>query len=58
LDLWFAPPSNAYLTSFDLTKPKKYFPLKLMIYDKCLLVQAEDYAQAEGLFDSKYAYFF
>jgi hypothetical protein len=57
LDLGFAPPSNAYLTSFDLTKPEKYYPLKVMICDKCWLVQTEDYAQAEELFDSEYAYF-
>jgi len=57
LDLGFAPPSNAYLTRDDLTKPEKYYPLKVMVCDQCWLVQTEDYAQADELFDSEYAYF-
>ncbi|MBT8583030.1 class I SAM-dependent methyltransferase [Polynucleobacter paneuropaeus] len=57
LDLGFAPPSNAYLTKEDLSKPEKYYPLKVMVCDQCWLVQTEDYAQASELFDSEYAYF-
>lgn len=57
LDLGFAPLSNAYLTKDDLTKPEKYYPLKVMVCDQCWLVQTEDYAQADELFDSEYAYF-
>ena len=57
LDLGFAPPSNAYLTSSDLTRPEKYYPLKVMICDQCWLAQTEDYTQADELFDSEYAYF-
>lgn len=57
LDLGFAPPSNSYLTKDDLTKPEKYYPLKVMVCDQCWLVQTEDYAQADELFDSEYAYF-
>lgn len=57
LDLGFAPPSNAYLTKEGLAKPEKYYPLKVMVCDKCWLVQTEDYAQADELFDSEYAYF-
>lgn len=57
LNLGFAPPSNAYLTKDDLTKPEKYYPLKVMVCDQCWLVQTEDYAQADELFDSEYAYF-
>lgn len=57
IDLGFAPPSNAYLTMDDLTKPEKYYPLKVMVCDQCWLVQTEDYAQVDELFDSEYAYF-
>jgi SAM-dependent methyltransferase len=57
LDLGFAPPSNAYLTKDDLQKPEKYYPLKVMVCDQCWLVQTEDYALADELFDSEYAYF-
>lgn len=57
LDLGFAPPSNAYLTQDDLTRPEKYFPLKIRVCDHCWLVQTEDYAQADELFNADYAYF-
>lgn len=57
LDLGFAPPSNAYLTEAELHLPEMYFPLKLFVCDRCWLVQTEDYARAEELFKSDYAYF-
>jgi SAM-dependent methyltransferase len=57
LDLGFAPPSNAYLTREDLTNPERYYPLKVKVCDQCWLVQTEDYAQADELFSSDYAYF-
>lgn len=57
LDLGFAPPSNAYLSPNDLVKPEKYYPLKVKVCNNCWLVQTEDYAQAEELFNSDYAYF-
>jgi SAM-dependent methyltransferase len=57
VDLGFAPPSNAYLTEPDLTRPEKYYPLKVKVCDQCWLVQTEDYAEADELFNSDYAYF-
>lgn len=57
LDLGFAPPSNAYLTKDALTRPEKYYPLKIKVCSHCWLVQTEDYAQAEELFSANYAYF-
>jgi len=57
LDLGFAPPSNAYLTADALTRPEKYYPLKIKVCSHCWLVQTEDYAQAEELFSADYAYF-
>jgi hypothetical protein len=57
LDLGFAPASNAYLSREDLKAPEKYFPLKLFVCGNCWLVQTEDYALAEELFPSDYAYF-
>jgi len=57
LDLGFAPPSNAYLTAADLSKPEKYYPLRIKVCTECWLVQTEDYAEAEELFSSEYAYF-
>jgi hypothetical protein len=57
LDLGFAPPSNAYLSSADLIKPELFYPLKLNVCAQCWLVQAEHYAQADELFSPDYAYF-
>lgn len=57
LDLGFAPPSNAYLVAEDLNRPEQYFPLRVKVCDQCWLVQTEDYAQADELFCSDYAYF-
>lgn len=57
LDLGFAPPSNAYLRREDLTRPEKYYPLKIKVCDQCWLVQTVDYAQVDELFSSSYAYF-
>jgi len=57
LDLGFAPPSNAYLSIHNLKQPEKYYPLKIMLCDKCWLVQTEDYTEAHDLFDAEYAYF-
>ena len=57
LDLGLAPPSNAYRTKADLSKPEKYYPLKVKVCDHCWLVQTEDYAEAIELFNADYAYF-
>jgi SAM-dependent methyltransferase len=57
IDLGSAPPSNAYLTEKTLKAPEKWFPLKVLVCEECWLVQTEDYAGAEELFDADYAYF-
>jgi SAM-dependent methyltransferase len=57
LDLGFAPPSNAYLSAEDLSRPEKTFPLRVKVCHHCWLVQTEDYAQADELFSADYAYF-
>ena len=57
IDLGSAPPSNAYLTERALHTPEKWFPLRVLVCESCWLVQTEDFAQAEELFDEDYAYF-
>jgi hypothetical protein len=57
LDLGFAPPSNAYLTASDLTRPEKHYPLKVRVCEQCWLAQTEDYCGADELFSPHYAYF-
>ncbi len=57
VDLGSAPPSNAYLTRKQLYEPEKWFPLRVLVCEQCWLVQTEDFAQADELFDADYAYF-
>lgn len=57
VDLGFAPPSNAYLQAADLSHPEVHYPLRVMVCDRCWLVQTEDYARTEELFKADYAYF-
>lgn len=57
VDLGSAPPSNAYLTTEKLQAPEKWYPLRVMVCEKCWLVQTEDFAKADELFDVNYAYF-
>jgi len=57
IDLGSAPPSNAFLTELTLKQPEKWYPLKVLVCMECWLVQTEDYAAAEELFEAEYAYF-
>ncbi len=57
VDLDFAPPSNAYLTSTALHQHEKYFPLSVYVCEHCWLVQTDDVTDAEQLFTEDYAYF-
>lgn len=57
VDLGSAPPSNAYLAEPALRAPEKWFPLRVLVCEQCWLVQTEDFARADELFDAEYAYF-
>lgn len=57
IDLGSAPPSNAYLTEEDLHRPEKWYPLRVLVCERCWLVQTEDFAHAGELFSDDYAYF-
>ena len=57
IDLGSSPPSNAYLTPEMLFAPEKTYPLRIMVCEKCWLVQTLDFTQADELFSSEYAYF-
>lgn len=57
IDLGSAPPSNAYLQAADLSAPERWYPLRVMVCQHCWLVQTEDFARADMLFDADYAYF-
>ena len=57
IDLGTAPPSNAYLAREDLSRPERYFPLRVLVCTGCWLAQTEDFSQADELFTAEYAYF-
>ncbi len=57
LDLGSAPPSNAYLSAATLRAPEVWYPLRLLVCERCWLVQTEDHAGRETLFGDDYAYF-
>ena len=57
LDLGFAPPSNAYVERERLGAPEMRYPLRLLVCDRCWLVQTEDFVEAGALFNADYAYF-
>lgn len=57
VDLGASPPSNAYLTANALSAPEMHFPLRVLTCTNCWLVQTEDFARADELFNHDYAYF-
>lgn len=57
IDLGSAPPSNAYLTEKALHSPESWYPLRVLVCEKCWLAQTEDFSQAHELFNAEYAYF-
>jgi len=57
LDLVNSPPSNSYLTTDQLNEPEIFYPLKVYVCEKCLLVQIDEYKGSEDIFDDKYVYF-
>lgn len=57
LDLGFAPPSNAYVTSQGLNQVERYYPLRLYVCATCLLVQTQYDVAPDELFGQDYAYF-
>lgn len=57
IDLVNAPASNAYLSKEILNEPETFYPLKVLVCDKCFLVQVDEYHKSDELFSSNYAYF-
>jgi SAM-dependent methyltransferase len=57
IDLRTSPPSNSYLSAEQCEAPETWYPLRVQTCTNCWLVQTEDYAHADELFSSDYAYF-
>ena len=57
VDLGFSPPSNSFLTKQQLSEPETFYPLKIMVCEKCFLVQIDEFAKHEAIFNADYIYF-
>ncbi len=57
IDLGSSPPSNSYLTREAMQGPETWYPLKVLVCDRCWLVQTEDFVGAAQMFSADYAYF-
>lgn len=57
VDLGFSPPSNAFLSSAQLNQPESFYPLKIMVCSSCFLVQIDEFAKHDEIFNAEYAYF-
>jgi SAM-dependent methyltransferase len=57
IDLVNAPPSNSFLTKGQLNEPEVFYPLKLLVCEKCWLVQVDEYKKSDEIFSDNYAYF-
>lgn len=56
VDLGMSPPCESYLTADQLNHMEPFYPLRVYVCERCLLVQLEAYVQPEAIF-SEYAYF-
>ena len=57
VDLVNSPPSNSYLRAEQLAEPEIFYPLRVFVCEKCLLVQIDEFKKADEIFDENYAYF-
>lgn len=56
LDLGFMPLANSLVAEADLDKPEAAYPLTVHVCERCLLVQAPEFASPADIF-TDYAYF-
>src|SRR6266849_6675781 len=56
LDLGVSPLANSYLPAEELNRMEPFYPLRVYICERCLLVQVEEFESPERIF-SDYAYF-
>jgi SAM-dependent methyltransferase len=56
VDLGMSPLCESYLTADQLDQMEPFFPLHVLICDRCLLVQLKEYVRPEHIF-TEYAYF-
>ena len=56
-DLGFSPPSNSFLSEEQLNQSETFYPLKVQVCSSCFLVQVDEYAKHDEIFDKDYIYF-
>ena len=56
VDLGLSPLANAYLSEADLEREEAFYPLRVYVCERCLLVQLPVFAAPEEIF-AEYAYF-
>lgn len=56
IDLGAQPLCESYLSESELHAPETFYPLRTYVCERCLLVQAEDFATPDQIF-REYAYF-
>src|SRR5690242_5116853 len=56
LDLGVSPLANSYLRAEELNCMEPFYPLRVYVCERCLLVQVEEFESPERIF-SDYAYF-
>jgi len=58
VDLGISPISNDFLTSEQLNRSEKFYPLHVYVCEHCLLAQLEEFESPDHIFaDGDYAYF-
>jgi hypothetical protein len=56
VDLGMSPPCESFLQGDQLDQMELYYPLNVLVCDRCYLVQLKEYVSPETIF-SEYAYF-
>ncbi|PSJ58554.1 class I SAM-dependent methyltransferase [Pseudaminobacter soli (ex Li et al. 2025)] len=56
VDLGMSPPCESFLRAEEVDQMEAYFPLKVLVCDRCFLVQLKEYVSPEAIF-TEYAYF-
>ncbi|MEZ5659984.1 MAG: class I SAM-dependent methyltransferase [Burkholderiaceae bacterium] len=56
-DLGMQPVANAYRAFHEVNRMEPFFPLRALVCQNCLLVQAQEFETAENMFSEDYAYF-
>jgi hypothetical protein len=57
LNLNTSPLANDYLEKKKLNKEETYYPLSVLVCNKCWLVQTNDFVLPKKIFNKNYAYF-